>query len=125
MKTEQELKELFDSGSLLNRDYSGHEQMLMNEGAFIAIVSELLSANKSEVDIPSMEQLEVLALKIFPAQEEDKEHRKHCLVYGKLMIQEYASQFKSVNPKCNHERRTEITHAEKCSACGEIFGTSY
>ena len=38
MKTD---KEKFELGAMLHRDYNGHEQMLMNEGTFIALWSEL------------------------------------------------------------------------------------
>ena len=33
-------KELFEDGSMLIRDYAGHEQMLMNEGTFIALLNQ-------------------------------------------------------------------------------------
>lgn len=47
----EKLKKLFNDGSMLNRNYEGHEQMLMNEGTFIEIVSELLnSAGKNEIE---------------------------------------------------------------------------
>ena len=46
----EQLKKLFEEGSLLNRNYAGHEQMLMNEGTFVEIVSELLkSAGKNDI----------------------------------------------------------------------------
>ena len=38
---EKEIKELFENGSLLHRDWQGHEQMLMNEGTFIEIIKRL------------------------------------------------------------------------------------
>lgn len=45
MKTNDEL---FEEGSLLVRDYDGHEQMLMNKGTFIAIMEEYASKFRSE-----------------------------------------------------------------------------
>ena len=39
---DKELFELFESGAMLHRNHREHEQMLMNEGTFIAIVKKLL-----------------------------------------------------------------------------------
>ena len=50
---EQELKELFESGSLLHRNYAGHFQMLMNEGTFIEIMQkaqEEIQLLKNEIE---------------------------------------------------------------------------
>ncbi len=40
-------KQMFENGAVLIRDYKGHEQMLMNEGTFIAIMDELIEINNS------------------------------------------------------------------------------
>lgn len=42
-------KQIFENGSVLIRDYKGHEQMLMNEGTFIGIMDELIETNKNNV----------------------------------------------------------------------------
>lgn len=47
-------KELFEDGSMLIRDYKGYEQMLMNEGTFIAIVDETIEAVKNNIVLPDV-----------------------------------------------------------------------
>ena len=45
-KTKEEImiaKQLFEAGSMLHRDYKGHQQMLMNEGTFIEIINTHLT----------------------------------------------------------------------------------
>lgn len=42
---EEVLKTVFEQGSLLNRDFSGHEQMLMNEGTFIELSKSLMRSS--------------------------------------------------------------------------------
>lgn len=46
---ENELKKLFESGSVLVKDYSGHEQMLMNEGTFIEVVKGFIQSRQATV----------------------------------------------------------------------------
>lgn len=41
-------KALFDSGAMLNRDYNGHQQMLMNEGAFIELADSYAESEAVE-----------------------------------------------------------------------------
>lgn len=41
MKTKEEIKKLFDEGSMLVRDWQGNEQFLMNEGTFIEVAQSL------------------------------------------------------------------------------------
>ena len=37
-----DFEKMFESGSMLNRNYAGHEQMLMNEGTFVEISKEIV-----------------------------------------------------------------------------------
>ena|ERR1017187_6265645 len=46
--TELEEHNLFESGAMLNRNYAGHEQMLMNEGTFIEILRQQTEALRKE-----------------------------------------------------------------------------
>lgn len=45
MKTAEEI---FEEGSVLVRDYRGHEQMLMNEGTFIELFNKYATPPKTE-----------------------------------------------------------------------------
>lgn len=48
LTVEEELKELFESGAMLHRNYAGHEQFLMNEGTFVELVQQYASLRLSE-----------------------------------------------------------------------------
>ena len=45
--TDKEALQLFENGSMLVRDYKGHEQMLMNEGTFVEILNRINLKTKS------------------------------------------------------------------------------
>lgn len=45
----EELKKLFESGSMLIKDRSGDEQLLMNQGTFIALVQNLEFENEKKL----------------------------------------------------------------------------
>lgn len=37
----EEIKKIFNDNSVLIRDYTGHEQMLMNQETFVSIIEQL------------------------------------------------------------------------------------
>ena len=46
----EEIKKIFDAGSMLVRNHSGHEQMLMNEGTFIEMVNNTLQSQQKRIE---------------------------------------------------------------------------
>jgi hypothetical protein len=41
METKIDYEKMFEDGSMLNRNYAGHEQFLMNKGTFIEIAKQI------------------------------------------------------------------------------------